>query len=212
MFILFAIQTLFLFPYVWFVSILHSLPFPPTPNNQGPLCPHYLYTGEDNLFSQVSMSDLLIGGPPICSCIFLLHTDPTPGQSCFHIGEQKKNIHFYSTIFISVFFSFFCSLQSSTHPHGSGKEGAIVWELPHRASMPRHWCHHDWECQLWPHRRQDLWRRPRTDGEHKVLPARCLQDHVSTVHALISVKVIWPRMCWGWTFHSWMQLIVLTLT
>lgn len=88
----------------------------------------------------------------------------------------------FSPFVLFYFISLLCSFQQGTHPHGGGEEGAVLRELPHRAALPGHGRHHDRERQLRPHGRQDLRRRPRPDGEHSVLPAGCIQDHVSKVN------------------------------
>lgn len=73
------------------------------------------------------------------------------------------------------------SLWPSPYPHGGGAQGAVLRVLPHRTALPGHRRHHDRERQLWSHGRQDLRLGPCPDGEHAMLPARCIQDHVTQV-------------------------------
>lgn len=72
-------------------------------------------------------------------------------------------------------------VQQSRPAFRFGAARAVLRRLPHRPAVSRKWCHNDWERKLRPDGRQNLRRRPFPDGEHQLLSARCLQDHVTKV-------------------------------
>lgn len=59
--------------------------------------------------------------------------------------------------------------------------GACLRRISHRPPMSRKWCHYDWKCQLRAYRWQDLWRRPLSDGKHRLPSSGRLQNHVTKV-------------------------------
>lgn len=140
---LFSHNPWFLRGALWYCSSSHS---------KQPACilsAHALQTRVDDLLSYVSVSDLLMTDCTICFSFVSAGIHRFSASLTQNKVGKKAGM---SVMFTSCPLSSLCSLQSSTHPHGGGEEGAVVRELPHRAALPGHRRHHDRECKLRPHR------------------------------------------------------------